>query len=128
MNVLLIYQKEVIKMMATIKDAIVFLSKDSDPIVGAVSYEKPLTANTPLTIKTNNHASTTILTKQAKMLVCKLTNNAFGFIVNSHTYLVTDNKDFNYLNESTKQMLRRELKACFIDERQARHELIQENA
>ena len=107
-------------MKATIKVAMIFLSKDVDPLIGSVSYDKPLMANTPLTIETNNHA----FTKQAKLLVCKLTSNAFGFIVNGHTYLITDNRAFDYLNKSTKQMLGRELKACFIDENSAKHELI----
>lgn len=115
-------------MTATIKDAMTFLSKDSDPIIGIVSYNKPLTPNTPLTIKSDDNSFTTVLTKQVKMLICKLTDESIGIIANSRTYLITDNKDFNYLNKSTKQMLGRELKTCFTDGRCARLELIQENA
>lgn len=111
-------------MTATIKDAMVFLNKDSDPIIGVVSYEKPLRSNTLLTIRANGR-TLTMLSKQAKMLICKLTSNAFGFIVNGHTYLVTDNNDFNYFNKSTKRMLGRELKTCFADARSAKNELIQ---
>ena len=37
-------------MTVVLRDAMTFLSKDIDPIVGAISYENPLNANTTLTI------------------------------------------------------------------------------
>ncbi len=38
-------------MTVVLRDAMTFLSKDIDPIVGAISYENPLNANTTYTVK-----------------------------------------------------------------------------
>ena len=112
-------------MTVVLRDAMTCLSKDIDPIVGAISYENPLNANTTLTINAGNKVIT-LLAKQIKLAIFKLDGREFGFIFKSTGYYANNNdKDFNKWNQGTKRMLRRELKPCFSNERDTRHGLAQ---
>ena len=111
-------------MTVVLRDAMTFLSKDIDAIVGAISYENPLNANTTLTINAGNKVIT--LLQNMPMTKCKLDGKEFGFIFKSTGYYANNNdKDFNKWNQGTKRMLRRELKPCFSNERDTRHGLAQ---
>ncbi|MDB6254114.1 hypothetical protein ODV13_04730 [Lactobacillus amylovorus] len=104
-------------MTVVLRDAMTFLSKDIDPIVGAISYEKPLSADTPVTIKTDSK-TVTVAAKQIKLSMFKLDNKLFGFIFKSTLYHSGDSKeDFSKWNQGTKQMLGRELKPGFLEVR-----------
>lgn len=100
-------------MTVVLRDAMTFLSKDVDPIVGAVSYDKPLNANTTLIIKTGNKV-VTLLAKQVLLAMFKLDNKEFGFIFKGAPYHSDLNKEvFNKWNKAAKKLLGRELKPCF---------------
>lgn len=116
-------------MTVILRDAMTFLSKDGDPIVGAISYDKPLNTNTTLTIKTGNKV-VTLLAKQVLLAIFKLDNKEFGFIFKGTAYHSgIDKKIFNKWNQYTKMILCRELKPCFKQiERGKEHETIPENA
>lgn len=104
-------------MTVILRDAITFFSKDVDPIVGAISYDKLLNANTTLTIKTGNKV-VTLLAKQVLLAIFKLDNKEFGFIFKGAPYHSDLNKEvFNKWNKSTKKLLGRELKQCFLEVR-----------
>lgn len=104
-------------MIVIFEDAMTFLNNDIDPTVGALSYEKPLSADTPVTIKTDSK-TVTVAAKQIKLSMFKLDNKLFGFIFKSTLYHSGDSKeDFNKWNQGTKQMLGRELKPCFLEVR-----------
>lgn len=104
-------------MTVIFKDAMTFLNNDVDPIVGALSYEKPLNANTPVTIKTGNKV-VTLLAKQVLLAIFKLDNKEFGFIFKGAPYHSDLNKEvFNKWNKATKKLLGRELKQCFLEVR-----------
>lgn len=104
-------------MTVVLRDAMTFLSKDVDPIVGTVSYDKLLNANTTLTIKTGNKV-VTLLAKQVLLAIFKLDNKEFGFIFKGNAYHSDLNKEvFNKWNKSTKKLLGRELKQCFLEVR-----------
>lgn len=104
-------------MTVVLRDAMTFLSKDVDPIVGAVSYDKPLNANTALTIKTGNKV-VTLLANQVLLAIFKLDNKEFGFIFKGTPYHSDLNKEaFNKWNKVTKKLLGRELKQCFLEVR-----------
>lgn len=101
-------------MTVVLRDAMTFLSKDVDPIVGAVSYDKPLSADTPVTIKTDSK-TVTVAAKQIKLSIFKLDNKEFGFIFKGTPYHSDLNKEaFNKWNKVTKKLLGRELKQCFL--------------
>lgn len=104
-------------MTVIFEDAMTFLNNDVDPTVGALSYEKRLNANTPVTIKTESK-TITVLAKQIKLSIFKLDSKQFGFIFKSTLYHSGDSKeDFSKWNQGTKQMLGRELKPCFLEVR-----------
>lgn len=104
-------------MTVILRDAITFFSKDVDPIVGAISYDKLLNANTTLTIKTGNKV-VTLLAKQVLLAIFKLDNKEFGFIFKGSAYHSDLNKEaFNKWNKATKKLLGRELKQCFLEVR-----------
>ena len=104
-------------MTVVLRDAMTFLSKDVDPIVGAVSYDKPLNTNTTLTIKTGNKV-VTLLAKQVFLAIFKLDNKEFGFIFKGTPYHSDLNKEvFNKWNKATKKLLGRVLKQCFLEVR-----------
>lgn len=105
-------------MTVIFKDAMTFLNNDVDPTVGALSYEKPLNANTPVTIKTESK-TITVLAKQIKLSIFKLDSKQFGFMFKSALCHSDANRkeDFTKWNMLTKQLLGRELKQCFLEVR-----------
>lgn len=116
-------------MTVVLRDAMTFLSKDSGPIVGAISYDKPLNANTTITIKTDSKVIT-LMAKQILLSIFKLDNKEFGFIFKGTAYHSGIEKEiFNKWNHYAKRILGRELKPCFVQiERGQEHETIPENA
>lgn len=104
-------------MTITFKDAMTFLKDDIDPTVGALSYKKPLSTDTPVTIKTESK-TVTVLANEIKLSIFKLDNKLFGFMFKSAIYHSDFNKkDFDRWNRATKRMLGRELKQCFLEVR-----------
>lgn len=100
-------------MTVVLRDAMTFLSKDVDPIVGTLSFESSFNANTTVTIKTGNKV-VTLLAKQVLLAIFKLDNKEFGFIFKGAPYHSGIDKEiFNKWNQSTKMILCRELKPCF---------------
>lgn len=98
-------------MTVTIKDAIVFLKDaEADPIIGSISYEKPVKPNTALFIDAGNK-TVVATTKQVKLAIFKLDSKAFGFIYkNGACY---DATNFNYWDKETAKYARRKLHECF---------------
>ena len=65
--------------MKFIKDALVFLSKDTAPIRGSISYQESLNANTTLTINSDSK-TVKIASNQIELAIFKYNDHAFGFI------------------------------------------------
>lgn len=106
-------------MKVTFKDAMTFLNNDDvDPIVGSISYDngKLFNADTPVTIETGSK-KITVLAKQIKLAMFKLDHKQFGFIFKNNMCHTDVNKpeDFEQWNRKTKQLLGRELEACFLE-------------
>lgn len=96
-------------MIAELKDAIVCLGLDIEPIAGTLKYRMPYTPNRAVTIKTDNK---TILLKgdQVKLAMFKLTNNEFGFIFRNGAY---SSNEVSYWDKETIKLVGRKLKPCF---------------
>ena len=105
-------------MKITFKDAMTFLNNDVDPTVGSISYDNSelFNADTPVTIETGSK-KITVLAKQIELAIFKLDRKHWGFIFKNnlcHTD-ANDKEDFEQLNKETKQLLGRELEACFLE-------------
>ena len=98
-------------MALTIKDAIVFF-KDAEahPIIGSISYKKPVKPDTALII---SDGSKTVITtiKQIRLAIYKLDSLAFGFILKNHACY--DASRFNYWDKETAKYAGRKLYQCF---------------
>ena len=108
-------------MTVILRDAMVFLSeKDSNPIVGTLSFENPFNANTTVTIKTTNKVKVTItlLAKQIDLAVFNLNEHGLG-IISESTLCYADyenyKKECDDWNKLAKEILGRELKPCFVN-------------
>lgn len=94
-----------------LKDAVVFLKDaEADPIIGSISYEKPVKPNTTLFIDTGNK-TVVATTKQVELAIFKLDNRLFGFIFKNVAYL--DATNFNYWDKETAKYAGRKLHECF---------------
>lgn len=71
--------------MKFIKDALVFLSKDTAPIRGSISYQESLNANTTLTINSDSK-TVKIASNQIELAIFKYNDHAFGFIFKNNVY------------------------------------------
>lgn len=94
-----------------IKDAIIGLGKDKDPLFGSVQYERPAKANTIVTVQTDNK-TIQIPLNQIKLIVFKYDAKTFGFIFN-YCLFTSDKKSFNSWNRQTKKLARHELQPNF---------------
>lgn len=94
-----------------IKDAIIGLGKDKDPLFGSVQYEQPAKPNTIVTVRTDK-AKIQIPLNQIKLIVFKYDAKTFGFIFNNCLF-TSDKKSFNSWNRQTKKLARHELQPNF---------------
>ena len=94
-----------------IKDAIIGLGKDKDPLSGSVQYERPAKTNTIVTVRTDK-AKIQIPLNQIKLIVFKYDAKTFGFIFN-YCLFTSDKKSFNSWNRQTKKLARHELQPNF---------------
>lgn len=94
-----------------IKDAIIGLGKDKDPLFGSVQYEQPAKPNTIVTVRTDK-AKIQIPLNQIKLIVFKYDAKTFGFIFN-YCLFTSDKKSFNSWNRQTKKLARHELQPNF---------------
>lgn len=93
-----------------IKDAIIGLGKDKDPLFGSVQYEQPAKANTIVTVQTDNKTVRMPLSK-IDLAVFKLDAETFGFIFQNRFFY--DKKDFETWNKNTKRLALHELQPNF---------------
>lgn len=94
-----------------LKDAVVFLKDaEADPIIGSISYEKPVKPNTALFIDAGNKTVVATI-KQVELAIFKLDSKVFGFIFkNGACY---DATNFNYWDKETAKYAGRKLHECF---------------
>lgn len=93
-----------------IKDAIIGLGKDKDPLFGSIQYEQPAKPNTIAIIQTNNTTVRMPLSK-IDLAVFKLDAETFGFIFQNR--FLYDKKDFETWNKNTKRLASHELQPNF---------------
>ena len=104
-------------MTVVLRDAMTFLSKDIDPIVGTLSFENHFNANTTVTIKTVK-LTITLLAKQIDLAIFNLNKQGFGIIFENALYYEdyeNYKKECDDWNKLAKEMLGRELKPCFVN-------------
>ena len=89
-----------------ITDAIIGLRQTRQPIFGSISYTRPASDNTAITIKTGNKIIQTPL-NQIKMAVFKLDAETYGFILNG---LFRYDKNCKYWDEQIKKLTFHKLK------------------
>lgn len=94
-----------------IKDAIIGLGKDKDPLFGSVQYEQPAKPNTIVTVRTDK-AKIQIPLNQIKLTVFKYDAKTLGFIFN-YCLFTSDKKSFNSWNRQTKKLACHELQPNF---------------
>lgn len=94
-----------------IKDAIIGLGKDKDPLFGSVQYEQPAKPNTIATIRTDK-AKIQIPLNQIEIIIFRFDAETFGLIFN-HRLFTSDKKSFNSWNRQTKKLAFHELQPNF---------------
>lgn len=93
-----------------INDAIIGLKQLNEPILGSISFNKPVNQNTVITIKTSNMTIQAPIA-QIKLVVFKLDAETFGFIFQNK--FLYDKKDFETWNQDTKRLASHELERNF---------------
>ena len=93
-----------------IKDAIIVLEKDKDPLLGSIQYELPTKPNILVTIQTDNLA-VQIPLNQIELIVFKYDAKTFCSIFNG--YLFSTKENFNEWNETSKNLASHELHPNF---------------
>lgn len=93
-----------------INDAIIGLKQLNEPILGSISFNKPVNQNTVITIKTSNMTIQAPIA-QIKLVVFKLDAETFGFIFKSQCFY--DQEDFNEWDKDTKRLAFHELQPNF---------------
>ncbi|WP_195923365.1 hypothetical protein [Lactobacillus crispatus] len=93
-----------------INDAIIGLKQLNEPIVGSISFNKPVNQNTVITIKTSNMTIQAPIA-QIKLVVFKLDAETFGFIFQNK--FLYDKKDFESWDKNTKCLSSHELQPNF---------------
>ena len=93
-----------------INDAIIGLKQLNEPILGSISFNKPVNQNTVITIKTSNMTIQAPIA-QIKLIVFKLDAETFGFIFQNKFFY--DKKDFETWNQDTKRLASHELERNF---------------
>lgn len=95
--------------MKFIKDALIFLSADTAPIRGTVSYQEPLSDNTVLTIGSNSKIVKTNSSK-IELAIFKYNSKAFGFIFKNSIYY--DKSKPKYWDKETTNFTGSKLHEC----------------
>ena len=93
-----------------INDAIIGLKQLNEPILGSISFNKPVNQNTVITIRTSNMTIQAPIA-QIKLVVFKLDAETFGFIFQNK--FLYDKKDFETWNQDTKRLASHELERDF---------------
>ena len=93
-----------------IKDAIIELGKDKDPLFGSIQYEQPTNPHTIITVQTDNKIIQIPLSK-IDLIIFKLDAETFGFIFKSQCFY--DQENFNEWDKDTKRLASRELQPNF---------------
>lgn len=93
-----------------INDAIIGLKQLNEPILGSISFNKPVNQNTVITIKTSNMTIQAPIA-QIKLVVFKLDAETFGFIFQNK--FLYDKKDFETWNQDAKRLASHELERDF---------------
>lgn len=93
-----------------IKDAIIGLDKDKDPLFGSIQYEQPTSPHTIITVQTDNKIIQIPLSK-IDLIIFKLDAETFGFIFKSQCFY--DQENFNEWDKDTKRLASHELQPNF---------------
>ena len=94
-----------------IKDAIIGLDKDKDPLFGSIQYEQPTSPHTIITVQTDNKIIQIPLSK-IELIIFRFDAETFGLIFNYRLF-ISDNKSFNSWNRQTKKLASHELQPNF---------------
>lgn len=86
-----------------IKDAIIGLDKDKDPLFGSIQYEQPTNPHTIITVQ--------IPLNQIDLIIFRFDAETFGFIFKSQYFY--DQENFNEWDKNTKQLASHELQPNF---------------
>lgn len=92
-----------------LNDAIICLNKNEDPLFGSLSYTKPTSQNTIITVEANNKIIKMPLRK-IKLAVFKLDAKTYGFIFKS---LFRYDNDCKYWDNELKRLASHDLKPNF---------------
>lgn len=95
--------------MKFIKDALVFLSKDTAPIRGSISYQEPLNANTVLNVNSYGKA-VKITSSQTELVIFKYNDHAFEFIFKNNVFY--DKSKPKYWDKETTNFTGSKLHEC----------------
>lgn len=93
-----------------IKDAIIGLDKDKDPLFGSIQYEQPTNPHTIITVQTDNK-TVQIPLNQIDLIIFRFDAETFGFIFKSQYFY--DQENFNEWDKNTKQLASHELQPNF---------------
>lgn len=98
--------------MKTMKfnDVIIFLSKDSDPLFGSISFAKPAKPNNIITITNDTGKTVRIPLGKIVLAIFKLDFLRYGLIYHSKLYFDTNIK---YWDKQTKLIASHTLEANF---------------
>ncbi len=94
-----------------IKDAIIGLGKDKDPLFGSIQYEQPTNPHTIITVQTDNK-TVQIPLNQIDLIIFRFDAETFAFLFNYHLF-TSDKKSFNSWNRQTKKLASHELQPNF---------------
>lgn len=95
---------------ATFNDAIIFLSKDSDPLFGSISYRNPANQNSIVAITSNTHKTVRLPLAKIVLAIFKLDSLRYGLIYHSRLYF---DRDISYWDKQTKLIASHTLEANF---------------
>lgn len=95
---------------ATFNDAIIFLSKDSDPLFGSISYHKPVNPNSIITITSGTNKAVKLPLAKIVLAIFKLDSLRYGLIYKSGLYF---DRDVSYWDKQTKLIASHTLEANF---------------
>lgn len=96
-----------------LNDTIVFLKQNEEPLLGSISYKKPASPHSIITIKSLGKAVHVPL-DQIKLALFKLNPQVWGMIWNNKMYFDFDKGECNYWNKITSKIAFHELKTNSI--------------
>ena len=96
-----------------LNDTIVFLKQNEEPLLGSISFKKPASPHSIITI--NGIGKTVhVPLNQIKLALFKLSSQVWGMIWKNKMYFDLDKSEFNYWNETTSKIASHELKTNSI--------------